>query len=487
VPLVGVSWFERLRADEPATKPRHIIVVGAGMAGLVAAYELEQKGHTVTLLEAESKHLGGRIRTHHFASGTTGELGAMRIPKQHELTRRYVRMFKLELRPFIQTNPEACLFVRGQLLRQRDGAKLATAFKLRPNEIGKSSDDLWAHAVTKRWKALSAEERNDLFAITPRTEAVRTLDKLSVAAILNAAGLSDEAQEFIAVTQAQESLLPTAITEAMRDEVLDVYGEGMDEIVGGMEQLPLALVKHLKVPPRVGCEVTALHQDNKGVTAVYRERGQEQRVTGDHLICTLPFPVLQRLTITPALTTPKQRAIRTLHYESASKVLFDCTERFWELQAGIYGGGTLTDRPTDMTYYPSDNVAKDRDVSRKGGCLLASYSWGMKARRWAALPKSEVVAQTIKELHAIHPEVAAKGMVRDSAFWNWDTHRWSGGAFSWFMPEQHTQLHQHLLEPEGRIYLAGEHVSLAHSWIQGAIESGLRCVRLILERGRGTD
>ena len=60
-------------------------------------------------------------------------------------------------------------------------------------------------------------------------------------------------------------------------------------------------------------------------------------------------------------------------------------------------------------------------------------------------------------------------------------HPWSSGAFAWFSPGQHTTLHAHIVAPEGRIFFAGEHASLTHTWMQGALESGLRATRELLE------
>ena len=77
------------------------------MSGLVAAYELERRGHRVTILEADTRHIGGRARTLRFADGLYGEAGAMRIPTRHLLTRHYVREFGLPLRPFVYSNPQA--------------------------------------------------------------------------------------------------------------------------------------------------------------------------------------------------------------------------------------------------------------------------------------------------------------------------------------------------------------------------------------------
>ncbi len=80
----------------------------------------------------------------------------------------------------------------------------------------------------------------------------------------------------------------------------------------------------------------------------------------------------------------------------------------------------------------------------------------------------------------VHPQLARTGEVRRTASWSWDNHRWSGGAFAWFMPGQWSVLHRDVVVPEGRIHFAGEHVSLAHTWMEGAPESALIAVRAML-------
>jgi monoamine oxidase len=489
--VIGLPLLRQIRAADPLPKPKRIIVVGAGLAGLVAAYELEQKGHTVTLLEADPKHIGGRVRTHRFSPDRYGELGAMRIPKRHDLPRHYAKCFNLKLRPFVQDNPEAYCVARGMKVRQKDLAKLASKYKLADWEQGKSAEAFWERAVTEPWKKLTPAEQKDLFAVTPKTRAVRHLDRLSLRQLFERAELSDEAIEYLAVTWGEETLFHTAATEVLRDEILGVYSTGLDEIEGGMDLLPRAFVSRLKAKPLLGCEVTEIRQkkDPGVVEAHYTEAGQARKVEGDYLICTIPFSVLERVKISPDFSPEKRRAIRVLHYESATKVLLNCEKRFWELDPDrIYGGGTITDLPTGMTYYPSDNaVAKDPKISAAGGVLLASYTWGMAARRLAAGPDADTVRHTVRHLSSVHPALGDKDMIRNYAVWNWDKHPWSAGAFSWFMPGQHTELHRHILEPEGRIIIAGEHASLSHSWTQGALESGLRAVSVVLNDGKAPE
>src|SRR5687768_6146605 len=96
-----------------AAAPRKVVVVGAGMAGLVAAYELKRAGHEPIILEARHR-LGGRVYTMRepFAPGLHAEAGAMRVPSAHKLTMAYIEKFGLELLPFTMNNPQAYQYVR---------------------------------------------------------------------------------------------------------------------------------------------------------------------------------------------------------------------------------------------------------------------------------------------------------------------------------------------------------------------------------------
>jgi monoamine oxidase len=281
-----------------------------------------------------------------------------------------------------------------------------------------------------------------------------------------------------------ETLLGSALTEHLREEELGVWTQGFDEIVGGMDRLPAGFAARLKSKPRMGAEVVRLEQDplRSRAAAIYRDKDNRLvRVDGDFILCTLPFPVVTRLEVEPAFSGAKQRAIRELNYDSSTKVLAVTRRRFWEQEDGIFGGGTYTDLPTATTWYPSDNAAaRDPKVSAAPAVFLASYSWGQAARRLATLPHTQRSALALTHLTRVHPQLARAGEVRRTASWSWDNHRWSGGAFAWFMPGQWSALHRYVVAPEGRIHFAGEHVSLSHTWMQGALESALIAVRAIL-------
>jgi len=472
-----------LAATPDPARPLSVVVVGAGLAGLVTAYELEQRGHRVTLLEADERHIGGRARTLRFADGRYGEAGAMRIPKGHELTRRYLTLFGVPIRPFVHGNPQSYYFARGQRVRIADAKALYPRYRLTPEEAATASpDDFWASAVSKVADALTPDERRELRADALSSARLRRFDEQTLVELCEAAGLSTEAIELMAVTSGEETLLYSAATETLREEFEQVWTQGFDEVVGGTDRLASAFAARLRARPRQGAVVTRLTQGAAGVTASYRMQGRDMQVSADYLVCTLPCPVLSRIEIEPALGGEKARAIRMLTYDSSTKVLAVTARRFWEADDGIFGGGTFTDLPTGTTYYPSDNAqAKDPRVSAGPGVMLASYSWGQPARRLASLAPAERAAVTLRHVARVHPQLMTPGMVRSTASWSWDNHPYSSGAFAWFSPGQHTTLHRHIVAPEGRIFFAGEHASLTHTWMQGALESGLRATRELLE------
>lgn len=473
--------FDALRAISIPAAPLRIIIVGAGLAGLCAAYELEQLGHEVVILEADASHVGGRVRTLRFDDDLYGEAGAMRIPKNHLITRHYVNHFKLQLRKFIQSNDEAYYFIRGQRVRLKDEELLKRLFCLTQAEQGMSLGDMWKLGLLRVLEGLIKQELDDLDSNVLDTAMVRALDQRTLQQLLEVAGLSEEAIDYLTSTWGLETSLPIASTELLREELKAVWTADFDEIVGGTDLLPRAFADHLKSKPRNGCEVVRLEQNlaTRKASAIYRASGSQSlmREEGDFLLCTLPLPVLTRLEISPPFSGQKNQAIRQINYDSSTKVLAIAKHRFWEQDDRIFGGGSSTDLPTGFTYYPSDNANdKDPGVSAARSVMLASYTWGQPARRLAALPENDVKGFIVRNMAHLHPQVAQNDLVEKTVRWSWDNFKWSGGAFAWFQPGQHTALHKDLIKPEGRIFLAGEHTSLTHTWMQGALESAQRAV-----------
>jgi monoamine oxidase len=449
---------------------KRVIIIGGGVAGLVAAFELKRQGHDPLVLEAQNR-VGGRVRTiRDFAPGLYAEAGAMRIPRVHDLTLAYCDLFGLELRPFVMGNPNTLVYINGQRMTvaEADESPEKLPFDLADHEKGKTWTQLWNEATSE------FRQRYEEGGVGSLDSLLMEFDQFSTREFLVTRGFSEGAIELYGVMSFRESNMNAAVVEQLR-EIVGRSFEDMQEIVGGLDLLPRAFYENLKPNVRFGAEVTAVEQTPDSVTVHYRGPAGRTSVTGDYAICAIPFSVLRDIEI---LNTPfsreKQKAIRELNYNASTKVLFQTRHRFWEWEDDIVGGTTVTDLPIRRICYPSFSNPDD-----ERGTLLASYTWGQDALRWGAMDAESMIEQALEDVAQIHPSITKEFEV--GAVQDWYGDPFARGAFALFEPEQQTRLQPSIVAPEGRIHFAGEHTSLYHAWIQGALESGIRAAKEIHE------
>ena len=223
---------------------------------------------------------------------------------------------------------------------------------------------------------------------------------------------------------------------------------------------------------RFGVEVRAIEQDADGVTVRCRRGADRVSFSADYAICTLPFSVLR--TVEHTFSHDKERAIRQLNYHASTKILFQVRHRFWEESDGIVGGATVTDLPIRrMNYPPADPSTDARRPARLVHLGPGRAAVGRHVRSTSGSTRRSRTSSRI------HPEIRREFELGASHAWYGD--RWARGAFAMFAPEQQTTLQADIVRPEGRVFFAGEHCSLYHAWIQGALESGIRAAREINE------
>jgi monoamine oxidase len=448
---------------------KRVLIVGGGIAGLVAAFELLRQGHDPLILEAQNR-VGGRVHTlRNFAAGLYAEAGAMRIPRVHDLTLEYCRLFGLELRPFVMGNPKTLVHIAGQRITMEE-ANLQPErlpFELADHERGRTYQEMWDEATREVREMYEQEGENALEAI------ISEYDKYSIREFLEMRGFSEGAIELYGVMSFREANMNAAVIEQLREIVGRAF-EDMQEIVGGMDLLPWAFYEHVKDHVRFGAEVHALEQNSDGVRVHFRTPTGKYSVTADYAVVAIPFSVLRHIEVNPSFSRPKQKAIRELNYNASAKILFQTRTRFWERTDGIIGGTSVTDLPIRRICYPSYS-----DPYEERGTMLASYTWGQDASRWGAMTEEERVREALEDVVQIHPEIRDEFELGSS--YSWYSDRYAAGAFALFEPGQETRLQADIMKPEGRIHFAGEHCSLWHAWIQGALESGIRAAKEIHE------
>ena len=455
----------------PRPGKRHrVIVVGAGMAGLVAADELARAGHDPVIREARQR-VGGRVYTMRepFAPGLYAEAGAMRIPRAHRLTLACLEKVGLAVKPFTMHNPNAYCHLFGRKMRLKE-------FEERPELLGAELAEQDRGLTSgQRWQSLLQPfaQRIEQDADAGWSSIVAQYDGYSTREFLEERGWSESAIELFGLVWNQEALMNSCFLELLREEVGNYYTD-MVRVDGGSDQLPNAYLPALRERIRFGARMTAIDQSERDVTVHFGTAAGRMSVTGDYAIVTVPFPVLRHIEALKPFSHAKRRAIRQLRYDASAKIFFQCRRRFWEEDDGIFGGGSVTDLPVRNVYYPEGGRATGR------GVLLASYTWSEDAQRWGSLPPDDRIEQAIEDVAQLHPQIIDEFEV--GASWMWHDDPYAGGAFALFEPSQQGLLHEHIVAPEGRIHFAGEHASLAHAWIQGAIESGLRAAREIHAR-----
>ena len=356
-------------------------------------------------------------------------------------------------------NPKAYIHLQGKKVRAADFDPSQYDYDVTAKEKGIKPQELVDEAL-RPLKELLAQKGEAAW-----DEIVPKYDELSTREFLTQAGLSEGVIELFGILSNNESRMNYSFVEYFRSEVEHGFSH-MVQIKGGTDMLPRAFLPQLASRIHYGAKMIAIEQSPESATIHYQTRAGNFSVSGDHVILTVPFPVLRHVEVNPAFSHRKQRAIRELNYDASGKIFFQCKRRFWEEDDGIFGGGTLTDTPVRNIYYPEHG----RETGR--GVLIASYTWAQDAQRWQSLSKEDRLTQALEDVAEVHPQVVKEFEVGFSHIWHDD--EFAGGAFALFEPEQQTLLHESIIQPEGRIHFAGEHAALSHRWIQGAVESGIR-------------
>jgi monoamine oxidase len=466
---------------------RTVVILGAGIAGLVSAYELQRAGYTVTVLEARDR-IGGRSWTIRggdrivqtgrpdqvatFDPGLYFNAGAARLPSTHRLILSYARRFGVQLEPFINVNRNAGWDFGGKVYPER-----------------RMVEDMRGYLSELLAKAI---DRKALNGVVPKDEldAVRQFlapyANVGSDGVYHPAGRSGYAVDGGGYNQAPVPLPALGVKQLAPSEAIVLpylfehiwdMQSTMLQPVGGMDRIAHAIFDQVKPAVRLNAPISAIRRAGDRVRI---EHGPGNQMTeADYCICTIPLPALNRI---PADFSPAKKAAiaGAPAYLHSVKLAFEAP-RFWETDDNIFGGLAWTDRLNENVMYPSGSIGSAKGVII--GAYCAGWTHNDTPDSFAALSHEERFKISRDSIEALHPgrgHLLSKGT---TVAWGLTPYSEGVGAL-WPDPDfgggnaGRGAVYQELLKPEGPIVFAGEHLSYQPTWQEGAATSAHEALKL---------
>lgn len=446
--------------------PKKVLVLGAGLAGLAAAWELKKAGHQVTVLKARNRP-GGRVSTlrEPFAEGLYAEEGAAAYGGAYTHALRFIEEFGLEKLPYPFPEKTIVYHLNGKRIEVAPGQGTQWPFELSAKEQGKDPLSLVKMYIIDTLPKEAGDP--DLW----KKEPVVSMDKLSLEEYLRKQGASEGVINLIKNTQwfAAVPNETSALSMAVSD--FGLFMSAMPFVLkGGNDQLPKELASRMQEQIKYGVEVSRVKDDGSGVT-VTDTNGKEY--SAEEVIVAVPLKVTEKISFEPQLPSAKQNAIKNMPVLDLTRTFLEVDSPFW-LEEGLSGVAH-----TDLGVGQVNPYLNTKDPEN-GPALIEGYVAGPQATKLGKLPKEEVIKEIKSEMAKVYPglkEHFQKGYVKA-----WGTDPYALGGPSWPSPGDVDQYLPELQSSQGRIHFAGEHTSVLRSTMEGALRSGVRAAKEVDSR-----
>jgi monoamine oxidase len=446
-----------VKAAMPDSK--RVVILGAGLAGLAAGYELNKAGYDVMILEARSRP-GGRVLTYRdpFADGLYAELGAEYVDASDEFNHRYCKQFGLKV---LTAKRYDGIFVRGKSFHM-------DSFKKNKEKLpfeGTQPGVLFGQEAQYTKQILQGLKNPD-----DLPEKILQFDQMSIAQLLKQEGAPQDVIELYTYLNATEetarpeemSALSMLRSHLRQTAFSELQNEG--RIFGGNDQLPKAFAKSLSDKILYRRPVRKIQHSQNGVEVWFDEEGTVRSLQAPRLITTIPFTVLREMEITPEFSSEKMKCIRTLAYGHGMKIAMQFKRRFWDEPQSL-GQRVFTDTKLRRIYHMSIDEPGPRGI-------LMSFTSAEDAEKLGALSEVERLNTALQEVSKIWGDASSFWEGGVSKYWNEDP--WTKGSYSFTGVGQERDFLDLAKKPEGPVHFAGEQTSIFRASMNGAIESGVR-------------
>jgi len=491
--LAAESNFKGMPQLGTAPKGASVLVLGAGIAGMVAAYELRKAGYKVQVLEYNARaggrnwslrggdtytELGGETQHCRFDPGLYINPGPWRLPHHHHGILSYCKLLGVPLENFVQVNHNAYLHS-------------SKAFAGKPQRMRTVRSDYHGHVAELLAKctqndkldaALSTEDKEKLLASLQWWGALDKNYAYSIGASSDRRGFDKDpgggltARPTPSTPVGLKDLLDSGLWQTLPLGELYEFQDTILQPVGGMGRIGEAFARELAGLIRYRAKVVDIHQDAKGVHVAYEDTakpGTRLTATADWCVCTIPLSILGQIpmNVGQAMTD----AIAAVPYAAAVKVGLQFKRRFWEEDEHIYGGISYTDLPINIIGYPSTGYHHAGK-----GVLLGAYIWGLDATEFTAMSPAQRVREAVAQGSQIHPQYPAE--FDNGVAVAWHRSPFTQGCFGLWTDAAREQHYDNLCKLDGRIVLAGEHASYLPAWQEGAVTSALDAIGRLHQR-----
>jgi len=468
----GATLAPVFRASAKGPQAPKVVIVGAGTAGLVCAYRLQENGIAAKVIEASTR-VGGRMFSlrNFFPDDQLTELGGEYIDSDHETMHRLVKELGLTLKDLSSAG--------------KSGEEHAFFFGDRMVPVDEDFIDMFrpvAQAIASDLKKMKRGGEDEVDFETPHAGEI---DRLSISEWLEKRGVTGLPADILRVAYVgeygleidEQSSLNLLVTmgDDTEDDEFRPFGDSDERfhIVEGNDAVPTRFAEKLKTPVELGVHLESIASLDRGFRLGLRTDGGSREETADIVVLALPFTILRQIDVSVRLPESKRKAIKELGYGTNAKLIAGFSRRVWE--EAHKSGYTFSDLPFQCCWETSRGQPGSH-------AILTNFLGGNFGLHLDAGDIPTRAGEFVSQIEKLYPG-ATDAFTKKAIRQHWPSSPFVRGSYTCYKPGQYSTLAGSVAEPVGNLFFAGEHTSEDfNGYMEGAAESGERAAKEVLAK-----